>query len=230
MAQGDVSAQIGDQADLHPIASVDAAAQYSGADFQGIFDNVTGGLRNLGIEGEGHLVAAFSQQVLWLVRHWRRISNTRYSNALVLLFDNKHRYAQRFNEQRIVINSKLIAPAFWELGKTMTSFANTLFKQLDATLPIPTISRFDFQWSQSDFGVKAADLLSHLTFSALKCEMGIKEDNNDLKYELLLEVMPEFVFTPQLKNALKVVIDGGGKPGLECTDPDLLSTYQFLPS
>jgi hypothetical protein len=225
----DVTTQVGDKADLHPIASVDASAPYKGGQFQGIFDNVTGGLKNLGIEGEDNLVAAFSQQVLWLFRHWRKISNTRYSNALVLLFDNKHRYAQRFNEQRIHVNSKLIAPAFWELGKTMTSFANTLFKQIDATLPIPRISCFDFKWSPAEFGIQAADLFSHLVHSAIKCELGIKDDNNDSKYELLLEVMPDFVFTNELKNALKVVKDGEGKDGVECVDPNLLSTYQFLP-
>jgi len=224
-----VAANIGDQADLHSVASVDAMAQFAGASFKYIFDNVVGGLKNLGIENEDNLVAAYSQQVLWLHRHWKKISNTRFANPLVLLFDNKHRYAQRFNAQRLLVNEKLIAPAFWELGKTMTSFANTLFSKLEPVIPIPRISRFDFQWSEAEFGIQAADLFSHLLYSALKCEMGIKDDNNDLKYELLLHVMPDFVFTPELRTALRVAKDAEGRDGLECVDSNLLSTYQFLP-
>ena len=197
--------------------------------FNWIFDNVMGGLKNLGITKEESLVTEFSRQMLWLAHHWKKVSTVRYANPLVLLFDNKHRYAQRFNEERFVINDKLISATFWELGKTMTSFANTLFSIMEPRVPISRISRFDFQWSEADFGLQAADVFSHLIFSALKCEMGIKDENTDLKYELLLHVMPDFKVESELRAAIQVGKDKEGRDGLGCIDPNLLSTFQFLP-
>lgn len=223
------SANVGDKVELYPVVAVDAADQYTGDKFKWVFDNVVGGLKNLGIDNEENLIAEFSRQVLWLFHHWKKISTVRYANPLVLLFDNKHRYAEKFNEQRAVINDKLIAPTFWELGKTMTSFANTLFSMMEPRIPIPCISRLDFQWSPSDFGLQAADVFSHLIYNALKCEMGIKDEGADLKYELLLHVMPDFKLDSPLQTALKVEKDNDGRDGLVCVEPKLLSTFQFLP-
>lgn len=224
-----VAASLGDQADLHPIATVDAIAQYEGDTFKAIRDNVMGGLKNLGIENQENLLAAFSQQVLWLHHHWKKISNTRYANPLVLLFDNKHRYAQQFDERVLHVNRQLIAPVFWELGKTMTSVANTLFERLEPVIPISRINRFDFQRSEKEFGIQAADLLSHLLYSAVKYEMGIRDGNNNVKYWLLRQVMPGFACASELRAALRIVKDAEGKDGLECVDAKLLSTFQLLP-
>lgn len=159
------AAGVSDQADLHPIVTVDAEAQYIGGNTRWLFEQVTGALKNLGLENEDHLVAEFSRQILWLYLHWKKVPTPRFRNLLVLLFDNKHRYAQKFKVERLVVNEKLIAPLSGELGKTMTSFANTV---LEPRLPIPRISRFDFQWSPSEFGLQAADLFSNLVHSALR--------------------------------------------------------------
>lgn len=214
---------------MRPIVGVDAASQYAGKNCEWVLKNVVGGLKNLGIDDAGSLALAFSQQVLWLYRHWPKISSVPYVNPLVLLFDNRHQYAQQFEQQRGVIDSKLIAPIFWQLGKTMTSFANTLFTAMEPQISIPRIRRFDFQFSDSEFGLQAADLLSHLVYNALKCEMGIKHEGTDLKYELLLHVMPDFHLDPSLKTALQVVEGADGQQGLRCIDAGLLSTYQFMP-
>ena len=224
------TAGVRDQVELHPIVTVDAKDQYVGKNYNWIFDIVRGGLKSLRIEDEDNLVTEFSQQILWLHQHWEKISTIRFTNPLVLLFDNKHRYAQRFNEERPVVNDKLIAPLFWELGKTMTSFANTLFANIEPRIPIPRISRFDFQWSPSEFGLQAADLFSNLVHSALRCEMGIKDDTTDLKYEMLLNVMPDFRLDRHLQAALVIDKDGNGSDALRCIDQTLLSTFQFLPA
>jgi hypothetical protein len=100
---------------------------------------------------------------------------------------------------------------------------------MEPRIPIPRISSFDFQWSESEFGLQAADLFSNLLHSALKCEMGIKDDTTDLKYETLLHVMPDFKLDPHLVAALAVDKDNEGRDGLRCMDTNLLSTFQFLP-
>jgi hypothetical protein len=224
------TAGVRDQVELNPIVTVDAEARYVGGNSEWVFQQVTGGLKNLGIENEDHLVTEFSRQIVWLHRHWQKLTPVRFTNPLVLMFDNKHRYAQKLDEERVVVNDQLIAPMFWELGKTMTSFANTLFTQMEPHIPIARITRFDIGYSPSEFGLQAADLFSNLLHCALKCEMGIKDATNDLKYEMLLHVMPDFKLSPQLQASLAIDKDKEGRDALRCIDPQLLSTFQFLPA
>jgi len=224
-----VSAHISDHAPVFPIVAVDASGIYSGKNYDWVYKNVTGGLANMGIHDEDQLAAEFSRQVLWIYNHYKKITNLKLTNELLLCFDNKHQYAERMQALRAMTNDKLIAPTLWQLEDAMRSFANTLFANLDPKIPIPRIDRFQFRWSPLEFGLQAADLLCHLIYCGIKHEMGIADDNTQLKAGILKEVMPAFALDPALTNSLAIGKDNQGRDDIRCTNPHLLSTFQFSP-
>ncbi|NLE36848.1 MAG: DUF3800 domain-containing protein, partial [Pirellulaceae bacterium] len=224
-----VSAHISDQAPIFPIVAVDASGVYSGENYDWVYKNVTGGLANMGIHDEDQLAAEFSRQILWIYNHYKKITDRKLTNELVLCFDNKHQYAGRMRALRAMTNDKLIVPTLWQLEYTMRSFANTLFAYMEPKIPIPKIDRFQFQWSASEFGIQAADLLCHLIYSGIKNAMGITEGNIQLKASILREVMPAFALDAALMNSLAISKNNAGQDDVRCTDPHLLSTFQFFP-
>jgi hypothetical protein len=223
-----VAAHVATHAELFSIIAIDATDVYSGARYDWIFNSVRGVLSHLNITDEDHLVAEFSRQLLWLYIHYKSIMPELFANELLLCFDNKHRYAQRMQALRAVYNEKIIAPTFWQLGKAFPSFANRLMQHMEARLP--PIARFDFLWSSAEFGLQAADLLCHLTYDAIKHEMGIVDDNTALKTRILREAIPSFALDPKLRTSFAVSKDHQGREDIHCTDPKLRSRIQLRAS
>jgi len=188
-----------------------------------------GALAHFGIHDEGHLVAEFSRQILWLHKHYKKITADEFANNLILCFDNKHRYAKRMQAVRTFAGNKLPGAALWKLEKAMTSCANTLLQHMEPKVPIARIDKFYFEDSSAEFGLQAADLLCHLVYSGIKHELGIKDQNTILKTQILMAVMPGFALDAGLRKALAVGKNGQGKDAVRCVNPSLLSTFQFLP-
>jgi hypothetical protein len=224
------SAQIAEQFPLFPIVTIDAMAVYGGKLFKQLSDNVLGTLAQFGIGNEDQLAFEFSRQILWLHIHFPHITHKRFVNHLILCFDNKHRYAQKMRALRMFQNNQLIAPTFWQLEHTFRSFANTIFKHLRPRIMIPTIDRFQFQWSPAEFGLQAADLFSHLTFNAIKHDLGIVNQNTSLKGRLLKQAVPTFSVDDALKAELQVTKNSKGEQEISCLNNKLRSRMQFLPA
>lgn len=224
-----VTAHVADRANLFPIVAVDATGVYAGHNYNWIYNNVVGGLANMGINDEDQLVAEFSRQMLWLYIHYKKVAPGEFANDLILCFDNKHRYAQRVQALRAFTNDRLIAPTFWQLEKAFRSFANTLFEYMDPQIAISHIERFHFQWSSVEFGLQAADLFCNLVYNGIKHEMGIVDDKTSLKAQILKEVMPDFAIDAELQSSLAVAKDHQGRDDIRCVDTNLRSTFQFLP-
>ncbi|MFN0018784.1 MAG: hypothetical protein ACKVP0_11035 [Pirellulaceae bacterium] len=212
---------------LSPIVAVDGFGPYSDANFTWVKQQVVGGLSNLGIAGQEQLAGEFTRQVLWLNAHLPKLASVRFANEFVMTFDNKHRYAQETNKVLVVTHPDIIVPIFRPLGKNLTSFANTLLDKLTKGNS-PKIASFNFDFSEKSFGLQAADMFSHLTYAALRCEMNIEEDKDDFeKYDLLLEVTEDFNLAKQLRSELVVAKSNEGRDDVGCNNPSLLSTYSF---
>ena len=225
-----VAARLGDIGPIYSIIAIDADDVYSSEPFKAIYKNVAGAFANLGITGEDHLVAEFSRQILWLHVHYPYITEKAFANALVLCFDNKHRYAQRMQALKAVTGPQLIAPTFWQLEKAFRSCANTLFQHLTPKIAISRIDRFQFQWSSVEFGLQAADLICHLTYNAVRHGMGIVNDTTTLKTDLLKKVVPTFALPDGLKAELAVAQNAEGKDDVRCVNPKLRSRVQLVPA
>lgn len=224
-----VAKQVAEQASIYSIVAVDGMAVYSGEDCDRILKEVLSALARFGICDEDHLAGEFSRQILWLHKHYRKITADKLENDLVLCFDNKHRYAQRMQAVRAIASNKLAVAAFWQLEKAMTICANTLLQHMEPKIPIARIDRFRFEHSSAEFGLQAADLFCHLVYSGIKHELGIRDQNTSLKAQILKTVIPGFALKDELRGALAVGKDGQGKDAVRCVDPRLLSSFQFRP-
>jgi len=219
-----VAVPMAKQASIYSIVAVDATDVYSGEDCDWILKEVLGALAHMGIHDERDLATEFSGQILWLHKHYKKITAEKFANDLILCFDNKHQYAKRMQALRAFASNKLPGAAFWQLEKAMTSCANTLLQDMEPKIPIARIERFYLEHSSAEFGLQAADLFCHLVYSGIKHELGIVEHNTTPKLQILREFVPGFALHAELRGALAVC-----KGGVRCVDPSLCSSFQFRP-
>lgn len=222
-------AQISDQLELHSVISIDATLTYESNNFDIIFKIASGVLVDLGINDEEHLAAECSRQILWLLNHYHKICDHKFANGLLLVFDNKHRYAQRLKSLKLINPEGLGASIFWDFGDLMTRLANGILSKMRCNHAISEIKKFRFLWSNKEFGLQAADLLCHLMYNTIKYELGIINDNTKLKRDILIEILPDFSIDETLASALDVKKDRENRENILCVKQDLISTFQLLP-
>ena len=122
-------------------------------------------------------------------------------------------------------NSKIV---FWRTEKIIRTFLNTIMPKSTPNYRIPNLRKFTFTWSTEEFGLQAADVLSHLIYSGIRNEMGIQDAITATKKELLEEFIPDFKIDDALRAILTIGTSNEGKPDVECLDAHI-STFQFLP-
>jgi hypothetical protein len=228
-----VSALVADNAPLYPTVSLDGMGAYIGQQFDCVQFNVVGALNNLGIKDADKLAGEFSRQMLWLHRHLPTIAPRGFRNDAILVFDAKYLHAEQSQAQRFFTADGLIAPAVWTLEKALTSCANTLLSDERSDLRIENIGRvvgFRFRRSPEEFGLQAADVLSHLIYSALRDAMGISDANTSCKVQLLHEVMPVFSIDDDLRSCLSVLTGPDGRPDVQIINATMRSRFQILPA
>lgn len=222
-------AQVSGQSELHSIISIDSTLAYESNNFDLIFEIASGVLVDFEINDEKYLAAECSRQILWLLKHYHKICGHRFANGLLLVFDNKHRYAQRLRSLKLIKPEGLGASVFWEMGDLLTRLANTILSKMKDSHAISEIKQFQFLWSDKEFGLQAADLLCHLMYNTLKYELGIINDNTQLKHDILIEILPDFSIDEALTSALDVKKDSQNREDIICIKRDLISTFQLLP-
>jgi hypothetical protein len=214
-------AAVSDASQMCSIITVDAWGPYQGNNFRWLLPQVVGAMQNLGLKNTDKLAAEFTRQILWLYNHWPKLCGRKYKNPLIVVFDNKHSYAKECRELQFV--SAPGTPAILQaVNRTLTSFANSLFRILEPRRDVSSIQDFTFAWSEDECGIQAADLLSNVTLNALKHSLGISSPTVQLRGDVLRSLMPAFSAPPDLQNALR-------RKGndLVCTDAALLSTFRL---
>jgi len=221
-------AQVSGQSELHSIISIDSTLTYESDNFDVIFEIASGVLVDFEINDEEHLAAECSRQILWLLNHYHKICDHRFAKGLLLVFDNKHRYAQRLRSLKLIKPEGLGASVFWEMGDLLTRLTNTILSKMKDSHTISEIKKFQFLWSNKEFGLQAADLLCHLMYNTLKYELGIINDNTKLKRDMLIEILPDFSIDKALTSALDIKKDSENREDILCVKQDLISTFQLL--
>ena len=227
-----ISAHISDQAPLYPIVSLDGIDAYAGQQFECVRSNVEGSLQNLNASDATHIVAEFSRQMLWLHRHLPTIAPQGFGNGLNCTFDAKYLHAEQMRESRFFSGGQLVTAAMSSLETVLTSCARTLLSYERSVLRLPMIGRikrFRFVRSPDEFGLQAADVLSHLIYSALRQAVGIVDANTDFKVHLLSEVMPDFAIDDELRSRLTVITANDSRPDIGLTDRLMRSRFQIAP-
>lgn len=184
-----ISARIADHTTLYPVVSLDGMDVYSGQQFDNVRWNVQGSLENLGASEAVHIVAEFSRQMLWLHRHLPTIAPQGIMNEIIITLDAKHSHAEQMRESRFFFGGQLSAATASSLENVLTSYARTLLSHEQSDLQIPNIGRvqgFRFVPSHVEFGLQAADVLSHLVYSVLRQAAGIIDANSAFKGEFAI--------------------------------------------
>ena len=150
-----------------------------------------------------------------------------FTSKMILNFDNKHRYAQLMRETRAVVgdSSNIV---FWTTEKIIRTVLNKFMPHLTPNYKIPNLRKFTFTWSTEEFGLQAADVLSHLIYSGIRYEMGIQDEITATKRELLDEFISDFRVDDDLRAKLNIGTSNEGKSDVECLGAHI-STFQFLP-
>jgi hypothetical protein len=222
-------AQVSGQLEIHSIISIDSTLTYESDNYDTIFEIISGVLVDFKIKDEEHLAAECSRQILWLLNHYSRICNHIFANGLLLIFDNKHRYAQKLRSLRLINPEGLGVSVFWDMGDLLTRLTNKVLSKMKDKHTISEIKKFQFLWSNKEFGLQAADLLCHLMYNTLRYELGIKNDNTKLKRDILIEFLPDFSISKSLAAALDVKRDRENHEDILCIKNDLISTFRLLP-
>jgi hypothetical protein len=228
-----VSIQIADHAPLYPVVALDGMVPYQGQQFQRLRWNVAGALDNLGVRDANNIVDEFSRQMLWLHRHLPFIAPHGFRNEVEFIADEKHSYVNESREPRFFSGKGLAVATQSSLETVLTSCARTLLSHGASEMRMATmgrVARFRFARSPAEFGLQAADVLSHLQYSALRAAVGIEDDTTCAKAELLAEVMPDFRLDAELRSKLTVVNGKDGRPEVMLTDRGIRSRFQILPA
>jgi hypothetical protein len=228
-----ISAFIADHSPLYPIVSIDGMGAYGGQQFECVKWNVVGALNTLSITDSDKIAAEFSRQMLWLHWHLSTIAPKGFRNEVIFTFDDKYRHAAQTQAKRFFSGEQLIAPVLSKLETVFTTCANALFSEAKSEMKrndIGRVRRFRFVRSEQEFGLQAADLLSHLIYSAVRGALGIADTNTECKVALLREVMPNFEVDAELKGRLSVVAGNDGRRDVHLADGLLRSRIRLEPS
>lgn len=217
-------AGLSDISKMNSIVTVDAQGPYSGRNVTWINRNVDGAMQRLGIQGTTHLATEFSKQILWLYHHWPKLCGRKYHNPLIVFFDEKHNYAQQCQQMQFV--SAPGTPAILQsTNRTLTSFANSLFGQMEPKRDVSKIIDFTFSRSDNEFGLQAADLLAHLMLNSLRTALGSATPNMKLREGMLQVFMPGHCTPQALIQSLQ--LQGSD---IKCINSSLLSTFRLEPA
>ncbi len=223
----DACASVGDQVPLYPIVSFGSQSSYAGTDVEQIKSEIESALLSVQSGVHPELLAEVCRQIKWLVHHFHRAAPSSFTNEMILYFDNKHRYAQLMRDTRAVVGdySNVV---LWSTEKIIRTCLNAKLPNLTPGYRFPNLRKFTFAWSTTQFGLQAADVLSHLIYSGFRYEMGIQDPITETKRELLEEFILEFAIDDALRAILTVGTSNNGKSDVECLGAHI-STYQFLP-
>ena len=226
----DVCAMVGNQVTLYPIVSFGSQSSYEGSDVAQMKSVIESALTSIqpSVHSSVHseLLDEVCRQTKWMIHHFHKVAPSSFTNKMILCFDNKHRYAQLMRDHRAVVgnNSKI---DFWGTEKMIRTLLNIIMSN-SPKYKIPTLDQFIFTWSTEEFGLQAADVLSHLIYSCIRYEMGIQDAITTTKKELLKEFIPDFEIDDALRAILTVGTNNEGKRDIECLGAHI-STFQFLP-
>ena len=227
-----VSAHVSDHAPLYPVVSLEGNESYAGQQFDWVRKNVEGSLQNFNVSDSAHIVEEFSQQLIWLHSHLTAIAPEGISNEIVFTFDEKHSYAKQMLKLRFFSGEQPSAAVASSLETVLTSLARTLFSHKQSNLRltmIDRVKRFRFARSQDEFGLQAADVLSHLIYISLRKAVGIVNANTSFKVDLLSEIMPDFAIDDDLRSRLKIIEAKDGRQDISLTDPLMRLRFHFAP-
>lgn len=214
----DHASALSDISDIRSIVSVDAAAPYNEGNFQWAVNQISGAFNNLAVLADVHLVEEFARQVLWLSNHLQYIVPTQYNNDLVIIFDNRHRFAQLCRHYQAIQVRNLPVYVLRETYKNLTSFANTLLANIKPEVRWPRIKELRTSWSQKECGLQASDVLVNAVHGALRYEMGIQGPVETLRHDFVQEFIPG----PILSSSVCADLVRSGT-GIECINPKLVS-------
>lgn len=169
------------------------------------------------------LLAEVVNQALWVHENLEHICREPVSSPFRLVVDNKHRYAQQTKEQRLVVSDRRLARL--ETGRVCTAITNAVLGLLVRDGWCPRFTSVEFVDDADSRPLQLADLLTNLTYAAIRHEKGHFQQSTALKHSLWRRVQPEPV-PAQVLSGLDVV---DGK--LVCSDPDTryLVVFQALP-
>ena len=224
-------ARVGNQVTLYPIVSFGSQSSYEGSDVDQMKSEIESALTSIQCSVHSELLDEVCRQTKWMIHHFHKVAPSSFTNKMILYFDNKHRYAQLMRDPRAVVgnNSKIV---FWKTEEIIRNLLNTIMPNLTLNLTpkyrIPNLERFIFTWSTEEFGLQAADVLSHLIYSGIRYEMGIQDATTVTKKELLEEFISDFEIDDALRAILTTGTSNEGKPDVECLGAHI-STFQFLP-
>lgn len=148
-----------------------------------------------------HFINESAKQYYWLMNHVNKIIQIKTANKFELIFDEKHNYAQQCLQSGVLLSGK--HRVVCQNHDILKYLFNAQMKVLLRGKLYPIADKFTFFFSQKDFGLQAADVLSNFTFNFLKVENGEKDLNSVAKHDMLLNIIPELKNYPQLKAATK---------------------------
>lgn len=223
----DACATVGDQVTLYPIVSFGSQSSYAGTDVEQMKSEIESALLSIQSGVHPELLDEVCRQIKWIIHHFHRVAPSSFENKMILYFDNKHRYAQLMRDTKAVVGdySNVV---FWRTEKIIRTCLNTKLPHLTPRYRIPNLRKFTFTWSTTQFGLQAADVLSHLIYSGIRYEMGIQDLITETKRKLLGEFILDFAIDDALRAILTVGTSNEGKSDVECLGAHI-STFQFPP-
>lgn len=199
-----------DGPDFHPRDQLDAIAA-----------SVATTVGEYGVTIPDGLLAAFTQQLAWLLHHGPLIVPNPIPNRLAITFDSQHRYGQEVRAP--VFIQKAGGPALlWRTGAVLTRVIDT--DPVKRLLPVSSIETFDFGFSHAEFGLQAADLLANLFRACIRYIAGSRDNATTFRRELLMRVAPNLC--PDRQVASVLLLSG---TDVTCTQPTICSRWQLTP-
>ena len=215
---------------VHSAISMDGMGIYSSPQFDNLFSNVQGAATKMGIENHDRFCAEFARQMLWVHLHLPKIAPHGFKNEVAFTFDNKYRYAESSKHDIWVDHESLLCATTTNLKNTMTSMAKTLLSARQSVIRNSKVSKvcsYEVVKSDQEFGVQAADVLSHLFYTAIAKKMGVEQKHTQTKVDLLHNFVSELELDGLLPD-LEGVSSNEKTTGFKLNHPTRRSRWQLV--
>lgn len=184
----DVSVIFSDQYKMRPLVSIDSYDFYSDQMHKNILHEIKKAFNKSSNTHHEKVFSDFVTQIIWLVHHFKDLTQTTFINGFEFIFDNKFSYAKdikKFKMFKDMSGRQVVL----EIRRILKIFAQSILEKFG----VKNVQGWSYQDSSECFGLQAADLLVHLVYSCLKFEKGLKERTAEAKREVLRTFLPNFL-------------------------------------
>ncbi len=192
-----IIAALNEKSGIRAVVTVEHNDRYKQLGSEVLENNLFNALRslraNISDDEYNEIYSELARQTIWMHSYFDRIFGSKFTNEILLHFDNKQNFSALLSKLHSVCIPNLGYGNLIGATRIVKHLLNS-YNKLKSKNTLPLIEEISFIESEMEFGLQAADILAHLFFEKLRNALGIVTKGSNAKQKILDEIIPTLQF------------------------------------